>query len=93
MANIIRAACEQSAKYIASKENCGWRIRTKNKIKQISDPTNSNNPKKSPFDAPTQSTRPEAWASTTARRDSITSSLCSKSSSLAYLKSFIVSVI
>lgn len=82
-ANAIRAQCDASARYIASKENWLWRTRTKNKIRQINEPTRSNKPKKRPLDAPTQSTRPEwAWAIATARRDSITSKRCSRSSSV-----------
>lgn len=53
------AACDPSAKKIAKRVNGGLTIKTKNKIKQISVATNDNNPKKSPFDAPIQSTRPD----------------------------------
>lgn len=78
--------CEQSARNMAKRLNSLFTTNTKNRIKQMSDATNANNPKKSPFEAPTQSTRPERarWAIATARRDNITSKRCSKSSSLPF---------
>ena len=60
---------------------------TKNKIKQMSEPTRRRSPKKSPLDAPTQSTRVVcAWAKATALRDNMTSNRCSRSSSVVDLK-------
>lgn len=89
MARIVRiskAVCETSANRIAKTDNCGWRIRTKYKIKQINDPTSNKRPKKSPLEAPTQSTRVWDWANATARRLNITSKRLSKSSPVVDLK-------
>lgn len=86
MLSTISTQCETSAKYMASSPSSGWCISTKNRMRQISDPTSIKSPKKSPLDAPTQSTRPcWAWAIATALRDSITSNRCSRSSSVMYL--------
>lgn len=53
------APCEQSARKMARRLNGGFTTKTKKRIKQMSEATSANNPKKSPFDDPTQSTRPE----------------------------------
>lgn len=58
MDNAINTQCDTSAKYIANKPNEGWWIRTKNSIRQISEPTRRKRPRNSPLLAPTQSTRP-----------------------------------
>lgn len=78
------AACEPSARKMANRVNGGLTISTKNKIKQMSVAVSDNSPKNSPFEAPMQSTRPDLarCAMATARRDNITSSRCSRSSSL-----------
>lgn len=87
MLSTIRIQCAPSAKCIASLPKSLWCTNTKNRMRDIREPTNISKPKKSPFEAPTQSTRPCcACASAIALRDNTISRRCSRSSCVTYLK-------
>lgn len=87
MLSTIKIQWAPSAKCIASLPKSLWWTNTKNKMRDIREPTNMSKPKNSPFDAPTQSTLPCcACASAIALRDNTISRRCSRSSGVTYLE-------
>lgn len=87
MLSTIKIQWAPSAKCIASLPKSLWWTNTKNKMREMREPTNMSKPKNSPFEAPTQSTLPCcACASAIALRDNTISRRCSRSSCVTYLK-------